>query len=70
MSLPIAPFRTMGTALHMLATKQMSIASDAERPLATTELPWDQVETVTRSLNQYATNVRAVQVRLSGGTGS
>ena len=51
-SAPIAPFRTVGIALQMEATKTMRMASVAERPAATTELAPAQVETVTRSENQ------------------
>lgn len=49
--LPIAPLSTIGTALQRLATKQINMASIADSPAATTELPWDHVDTVTRSEN-------------------
>lgn len=38
-SAPIAPLRTVGTALLIEATKQIKIASVADRPAATIELP-------------------------------
>jgi hypothetical protein len=51
-SAPVAPFMTVGIALHMAATKTIHIASLGERPKATTAAQFAHVEYVTRSANQ------------------
>lgn len=60
----MAPFMTVGIALHRDATKTIQMASLGERPNATTAAPLAQVLYVTRSENQYITKVAPLHVRL------
>lgn len=66
----MAPFNTVGMALHMAATNVMRMASEAVKPVVMIEEAALQPAAVTRSENQYMANVHPVQVCSSGGTGS
>ena len=83
---PMAPFKTVGMALQMAATKVMRMASVlfesaicsvriwfqtyAVRPTVKIEAGADHPLTVTRSENQYRTKAIPSQVLRSTGTGS
>lgn len=67
---PMAPFNTVGMALHMAATKTISMASVADRPVVIMDEAIDHVDTVTISEYQYETNAQLPHVRFSTGAGS
>lgn len=66
----MAPFNTVGMALHIAAQNVIRIASEAVKPVVIMDEAALHPAAVTKSENQYIAKVHPVQVCNSGGTGS